>query len=337
LVDGAQQFNSYFFVQPETVTQDKWWRPLSEPVRFDRFGVQYQAIPQFIFVSATGSGVGAVPTGFTHQPRIQSFQYQVSAAPVFTPTAETVTVDKWWQPLSEPVRVKAGLATPLQQSLALVKAAPFPETVSIDRWLLPFSEPVRIKPGLLVDAQREVGYANIQPLVSFGWFNWLNEPVRLKPGLGAPYQLVYAANTSPFTETVTVDKWFAWLAEPVRVKARLGTALNQYEAFVKASPFPETVTESRWHQPWSEPVRFRRLPTSEQQVLAYVRVEPPAPVFTNWFTAFLSLSGSASWRGRNTRSLPTTRRPYPARRSLSVQAIRPRFPSMKSRPIRGPM
>jgi hypothetical protein len=282
---GNQQTLAYVrFPVADTITLDKWFRPPSEPVRSRSFGVQYQQSPQFIFVSVTGSGVGAVPTGFSDQPRIQSFQYQVSAAPVFTPTTETITVDKWWQPLAEPVRVKAGLAAPLQQSLALVKAAPFPETVSIDRWLLPLSEPVRIKPGLLADTQREVGYANIQPLVSFGWFNWLNEPVRLKPGLGAPYQLVYAANTSPFTETVTVDKWFTWLAEPVRVKARLGTALNQYEAFVKASPFPETVTESRWHQPWSEPVRFRRLPTSEQQVLAYVRVEPPAPVFTNWFT-----------------------------------------------------
>jgi hypothetical protein len=81
----------------EATTVDRWQRPFSEPVRTRNFGVQYQQSPQFIYVSFTGSGVGAVPTGFNSQPRIQSFQYQTSAAPTFVPPTENVTVDKWYR------------------------------------------------------------------------------------------------------------------------------------------------------------------------------------------------------------------------------------------------
>lgn len=140
---------------------------------------------------------------------------------------ETITEDKWHQPLRDPVR-RAGIAVALIAASGAV-ISPFaltqPETVTESRWHQSWSEPVRVKQGL---------------------------PARQQQALAEPVFV-------PTTETITADKWLYQLSEPVRFR-RLPVALQQSTAFVKSDPFPETVSIDRWLQPLSSPILRRKIP-----------------------------------------------------------------------------
>lgn len=95
---------------PETVTVDKWLRPLSER----------------LYAKAS------LPTG---EQQALSFSEAIFSEVIFE--------DKWHQAWSlPPVLAKQGLAAADQQFLALVKAAPFGETILEDKWHQPWSMPV---------------------------------------------------------------------------------------------------------------------------------------------------------------------------------------------------
>src|SRR5438105_15551306 len=79
-----------------------------------------------------------------------------------TDTSEAISTDKWFVPLSEPVRVKPRLLEALHQ---VEPNNPFgllqKETVSIDRWLLPFAEPVRRLRSAVGQAGHDCGRATV--------------------------------------------------------------------------------------------------------------------------------------------------------------------------------
>lgn len=131
--------------------------------------------------------------------------------------AEVITVDKWFQPLSEPVRFKRGLAPKYQQTIAL---HPLP-IVNIS-WFSGLSEPVRQKIGLHARYQQFSTVQNIKPIVPFGWFAPLSEPVRKKPRLPESEQPYLSIDLLP---TVLMD-WFSSLSEPKRFKQGLRADLG---------------------------------------------------------------------------------------------------------------
>lgn len=180
-------------------------------------------------------------------------------------TAESITVDKWFVALSEPVRIKQALSATQQhvlefQPLPIINIgwfSPLSEPVRIKprlheslqrfmfegfqqpvlmNWFMAWSEPVRLKVGLHARHQEFLTAQNIFPVVPFGWFEALTEPVRTKPRLLEDIQQFAILDLLP---TILMD-WFAWLSEPVRIKPGLRTQLQ--EVLARATFIPTNYT-----------------------------------------------------------------------------------------------
>lgn len=139
--------------------------------------------------------------------------------------AETITVDKWYEPLSIPVRFLPGLLASQKQFAALPGPVPF---VSFG-WFQALSQPpVLTKPGLL-PSQQQFTALNPLPRVSFSWFEALSEPPRFRPGLPAALQQFFTTDLSviPLHELM---EWFVALSEPPRFRPGLLPALQQFYA-----------------------------------------------------------------------------------------------------------
>lgn len=296
-------------IAAETVTSDKWSYHWSEPVRHKRdprLSVALAAsggVPDPLPIpNVFGTGISASPSVvfeiFDKRPII----YQASAAPVFV-TTETITEDKWHQPLSIPVRIKPRLITGAQQFLAFdpfplpsvsgtgVVAAPpvafeifsratiiYPayqgpirfavETITEDKWHQAWSTPVRIRPRLTTGAQQAF-FAPVRPTVSFGWnehSSW-SDPVRTKPRLTTGAQQAFTAPS----RIITPFGWnepLSWSDPPKpKIDPRHAIALIASGPVLYPFPFPPVAfTEASWHEPWSDPVRIKRgLSASLQQ------------------------------------------------------------------------
>src|SRR5262245_2084437 len=265
---------------PEDVTLDKWYRPISGPVRQPlqaATGGQYLA---FVPPQPT-PGTGDVL--FTASPIVVpwqgSFQYQSAVQPVQFAAPETVTLDKWYRPLSEPAR-RASRAQGQLAFVPLVAAAP---TVNVDSWFAPLSVP---KSGgaqaISIDVSFAVDDATLawaQPLSvpkkarSLGPYlpalSWNTETpavVPPTPGTGdvlfsstaliVPYQRSFqyqsVANPVPIVapEVVTVDKWFHELSQP---------QVPRYQTInIDVSFAVDDTLLTTWYRPLSEPVRRGR-------------------------------------------------------------------------------
>ena len=171
-----------------------------------------------------------------------------------------------------------------------------PETITVDKWFAPFSEPVRIKKGLR-SAQQQLFTFPSSHVESLSWYNPLSDPQRRKEALRRhsalydpasilvktePDPLIfaeavqsigptfrktvlyqsYAANPLfTITPNVTVDMWFANLSEPVRKKPALRTSHQQ---FLTLDTDPDV--SFSWIYPFSERARRKSmLHTGSQQ------------------------------------------------------------------------
>jgi len=116
-------------------------------------------------------------------------QYQVRAEPPPSALIPIPTFTGWYQPWSEPVRLKPGLKSYLQQFAAQdLDFIPHPEDF-LEGWYSPLSDPVRIKVGLRAANQEFFFYEEEFPGdMDIDWWRPLTEPVRLPVGLKAPYQ-----------------------------------------------------------------------------------------------------------------------------------------------------
>ena len=234
--------------QPSFLSQ-----PLSEPrnpTNFRKAAIALIASGLFAPVVPSPAPV-QFPSGWSQPPaQIRQVQYQAYAG-VVALEGERVYADKWFNPLSEPVRLKLGLRAGLQRYLVAPNANPI---VSFS-WYENLSDPVRIKRWLAVANQQfftTSPFSLTQPetVTESRWHQPWSEPVRIKPRLAEGLQQYTARAT---TEIIGLPSWYQWWAEPVRFKLGLAAIQQQTLALVQAAPFAETVTESRWHQPWSEP------------------------------------------------------------------------------------
>ena len=128
----------------ETTTVDRWHQPL--------------ALPQFRYTPAPYAPALSW-SGFT------------------PPVVPTVTWG-WQAPLSDPQIRK--LAASFDQAVAPVSTAS--ETTTLDRWYQPLSEPVRLRLVIAPDALTWSGFTPAPVVVpSFGWFTPLTDPTRAPP------------------------------------------------------------------------------------------------------------------------------------------------------------
>lgn len=247
-----------------------WYVPQADPQRV--LARPASQLIDAIKVDAAQPGTGtAFPSGVSGPPSsVKRFQYQASAKPVLVPAAaETITPDKWFAPLGEPVRVRVTIGPQLQQATAFVQAAPFNEAVSLDKWLAPLAEPVRVKPALLTGAQQSFAFVKADPFPETTdpgkWHRPLGEPsVKRRAAVAQQQSVIFAQ-----PEDVTVGKWLTPFSEPQRSRPALRTASQQHVAFVQASPFAETVSADRWAQPLSQPTRSR--PQTQPVAVSYAQ------------------------------------------------------------------
>lgn len=148
--------------QPESVTEDRWHRPWSEPVRFKISGQ--------LAIALMASGL---------------FSFPQSAG-------ENITVDKWFASWREPVRFKGvfrGMPTGEQAA-----GFPSPQPFVSFGWFDKLNEPiVKQKAGLRTGSQ-SFHTGSPLPFVSFSWFRPQTElPPKPKIGLAARFQQFLAA------------------------------------------------------------------------------------------------------------------------------------------------
>ena len=187
-------------------------------------------------------------------------------------TQQAIFPGSWFVPLSEPVRLKPGLAAAAQQFLAQADPLPF---VSFS-WFAELSKPpVLMRPGLLAAEQQTLAYQpNPLTVTPFAWYANLSEPVRLKRGLLASEQSYFAYSPNP--TTITPFAWYANLSEPVRLKPGLAAPLQQF--FTTDTSVIPLSKLMEWFAGLSEPVRLKPgLAASLQQFLAWPSQLRPTP------------------------------------------------------------
>lgn len=235
------------------VTEDSWHQPWSEPPRRKSALAAIALMASGLFspvIQPAPAAASTIPWSqrLSEPARTKSDHRTLRDRSTFVGRAVHIG---WFSGLSEPVRIRTGLKTNLQQNFAF---PPVFQATTVDiGWFGPLSEPVKKRSGL---ESRLWVYYQLNPLPitpAFGWFNSLE---------GLPRQLSRAARTdqaySPFfqTETVTVDKWFKAFAEPPGSKRGLYAASQQALAFYPF-PFPPTAAPSIDYGQLSEPVRAR--------------------------------------------------------------------------------
>ena len=177
------------------------------------------------------------------------WQYPEKVEPEFT-GPEVTTPDKWFSPLSEPVRIIAvalvagGMLDPLPPAAA--------EEVTADKWLVPLSEPVRnpVPQQQFRSPTPVVLEVPIPEEEGFGWYVQLAEPVLPERSVSGLQVTDPEALTRP--EVTTPDKWFTPLSEPLFIKPPVYSG-----SIFDPEPIPdgpaETITLDKWHQPLSGP------------------------------------------------------------------------------------
>jgi hypothetical protein len=161
--------------------------------------------------------------GGTSHGRLLTAAQVVYASPI-TAEVEIITLDKWFEPFADPVRVRPALRAAAQQ-FQLQTLTPPIVSFSYYTWL---TEPVRFKKGLEI-RYRQFFTADTKPIVSFGYYGWLTEPVRFKKGLRADEQQAFVGPPA-YPNLPTTIPWFAPLTEPVRHKKGLWARLQQFFA-----------------------------------------------------------------------------------------------------------
>lgn len=124
--------------------------------------------------------------------------------------AETVTLDKWYQPLSEPARPVPALHAALQQAITNdPEGLTQPEDVKVTSWLNPLAEP---QPAPRLVPEGVFGYVRDVETPDVTWLRRLDEPVLPTPPVA--YQQETTADPEAFTqpEAPQLDKWYRQFA-----------------------------------------------------------------------------------------------------------------------------
>ena len=284
----------------DVVTVDRWFEPLSEPVRRKPFINQqdnnlslYEAtnpvnivyVPYSLDTNISYSrqwqyqvqtepqpidpaDTVYVPSGGNVSVKLKRpWQYQIKTDPIAVPAAPVVTDNKWYQAWSEPVRRKPFIN---QQDN---NPPLFEATNPVNTVYVPLGGNVSVKFKRLWQYQIKTDPIAVTPaevITEDKWHQAWSEPVRVKPKVVFQQPLSWCPQTIA-PETITEDKWHQAWSLPVRVKPKV--VFQQSLAWCPQTIVPEVVTQDKWYQAWSLPVRTRPKLASQQSI-AWSRFTP---------------------------------------------------------------
>jgi hypothetical protein len=253
------------------VSSASWYQAWSEPIRAKGpiAALQKDLHPSSFVPPPSAAAVFVVTGNFDTVVRLKTFQYQSQAFVPVTAPPEVITEDKWHQPLSEPVRQKAGLSVQQQKDFF----GAFPVTVPAPQINYgPLSEPVRQRPGLHASQQKEFFYGTQSPIIpSFGYYGALSEPVRQKPGISVQQQKEFFYGT--YLPIIPLTAFYSPLSEPTRAR----TTPVQAASGAFQTPFVPVTVPTISYPPWSDPVRSRAAAFVGHIALAMPVLVPAAP------------------------------------------------------------
>lgn len=182
-----------------------------------------------ILSTMVGAGTAVPYAAGGLPPQVKSFQYPVIASPVPLVPIETVTLDKWFSPLAQPIRRVRSVAS--QPSLTWSTFAP----QSFD-WFKPLSLPTRRTRAITPSSLLWSGFTPTRdPPGLDKWFHQYAQPTRRVRAI-APSSLLWS-NFTPPPEITQLGKWFRPLETPPRARRGLSTADQKAHFLVKAAPF----------------------------------------------------------------------------------------------------
>jgi hypothetical protein len=259
----------------------RWYAPLATPVRrktapYTEYGYGYYPVAAFApgnadlaFTSTTNQVVnrtivyepattysqaiaGVTLTPYSPSTTSSQFFRQTVicddlAYAWFTPTGETVTVDKWWRQLDVPVRRK-----PPADKAALTFVAAAPGNGNAYNWFLPLEIPTRAR-KLNEYPATSIPVYFVPPTpgsgLEYNWWSQLDEPIRPRRSIGAARQQSVAVPSRLLTTTLE----YAWY-QPLTTPTRLKLAFGQYPAVVQGNITP--VVPTAWY-PLHAPLRTK--------------------------------------------------------------------------------
>lgn len=268
-----QQFPFYPATVDNNVTLDKWQQPLSVAVpvakalqgdTFVPFNT-VQPVAGFVSYSSYQQPLSVVPATFKAQPGY-------SDVPFNTAQINTVTVDKWLQPLSVAPLVAKALHT--QASFV---ALPFPQYPLA--WQQPLSQAVKSTSAV----PTQPTFVTVSVDVPKGWYQALSQAPLVAKAQFADQPLQFAPSVAA-DNNVTLDKWQQPLSVPAQVaKAQQGSS---FVPFSTAQAQPSGIAGMAWFVPLgiavpnvtAAPPGFSFVPFDTVQVTPPVEpvIEPPA-------------------------------------------------------------
>ena len=255
---------------------------------------------------AAGSATIAFTTT-SHQVINKAVVYEPTTtyAQAIVAAAETITADKWYQPLATPVR-----RPPLGAArLNIVQTAtPLAADIKADMWWRQLDLPVRRRQITAEEGSIFAAPARPEANDQQAWYRPLGEPQRIKRSLYAQLTSSYAYFLPVVAETITVDKWYRPLDLPMRERRRIADQQELAAPVVTPEAFPGNATIAFAYRPrgWSSTApsstKIRPTPISRRS-LAW-KPSPP----TSGGSSSLSRFGA----GRSSRG--PTRPPRPRRK-----------------------
>lgn len=216
---GLSSGSAYVGLISESVTLDKWYAPPSQPTYLPkRTGAeQGQSVTDTKLLTqqeqVTISRFKATYPDWLPRPYSEA-TYVASGYTGPVVVSEVVTIDKWWQPTSQPIYLKR--CPVLDQDVTDSRLLTQQESVSISKWGQPAPEVAR---------RRRYGVNSGSAFVGL------------------------------ISETVTLDKWFSPASQPLFQPSRIPSLVPE-PAFVQVvAAGAEVVTLDKWWHEQPDPVR----------------------------------------------------------------------------------
>jgi hypothetical protein len=302
----AQSTRSTINGTPEAVSVASWAQPTNQP-RAPRFYTQ--AVNFDVAGSVTSVTIEKFPPVYDATVGRRSYAAALSASgAVFVPvtgTPEVITIDKWFQPASQPTRLPARDVA-LSQSIIDPKLLTQPESVSLDKFgpHLPDRLDRRFNQAYLVASGSYFVSPTVGEAITIDKFHpsYPDSIVRVpaRPALGdieidsklltqpeqisidkfAPHYPDWNArrfNSAylvasggvlvqfSFGENVTLDKWFHQQPDPIRRPAHFVDGQSVIDP--KALTQPEAVSVDKWFHQQPDPPRIPTRAASGQFVI----------------------------------------------------------------------
>ena len=268
---------------PETVTEDRWHQPWSEPIR------------RIFAVALIASGPFAPippPSDLSfHQPWSEPTRLVRRAiGPTLADGYFTSADLSFNKPWAEPTRA---LTRQLGPELAYGYFTPSPPVAPAFGWFTKLSDPIFNKQAR-VEQSKFLAYEYF-PVTPIGWMGPFSEPTSI---LQVTYQSAQEPPYAVVTPTVPSFGWYEKLSDPVRARSRLTPTEFSWGYFT-----PPPVVNFGWFSPLSEPTLQPERPTPAELAYGYFTPTPPVVPSFGWFAEFslptftvkLRLSVDTAW------------------------------------------